>query len=82
MEIGLLVGAALIVGAACPTIAWVQRRRGRASCCSPSRERETAGVETGAADEDLVSLRAEQERIAQRIEAIERRPMADAAGRH
>lgn len=66
METALLVGAIVIGAAACPLIAVIQRRRGRAGCCPPSRSR------TPGAGESLAELRADRERLEERIGALER----------
>jgi len=73
METALLVGAIAIGAAACPLIAVIQHRRGRAGCCPPSR-RPAPG-----AGESLAELRADRERVQDRIDALERE--ASAAGR-
>lgn len=66
METALLVGAIIIGAAACPLIAVVQRRRGRAGCCPPSRTR------VSGAGESLAELKAARERLEGRIGVLER----------
>lgn len=73
METALLVGAILIGAAACPLMAVIQRRRGRAGCCPPSR------VQAPGAGESLAELKADRARVEERIGVLERE--ASSAGR-
>lgn len=66
MATALLVAAILIGAAACPLIAVIQRRRGRAGCCPPSRSRAPG------AGESLAELKADRERVEERIGVLER----------
>ena len=66
MGTGLLVAAILIGAAACPLIAVIQRRRGRAGCCPPSRPGAPGGGKS------LAELKADRERVEERIGALER----------
>lgn len=73
METALLVAAILIGVAACPLMAVIQRRRGRTGCCPASRSRAA-----GAGDR-LAELKADRERVQERIGVLEQE--ASSAGR-
>ncbi len=63
MGTALLVAAIVIGVAACPLMAVLQRRRGRVGCCPPIRSKVA---------ETLAELKADRDRVEQRISAIER----------
>lgn len=66
MATTLLVAAILIGVVACPLMSVVQRRRGRADCCPPSRP------QAPGAGKSLAELRGDRERVEERIGALER----------
>ncbi len=63
MQTAILLAAAGLAAAACPTVAWIQRRRGRSSCCAPAHHSLDAA--------DLARLRARRAQINERIAALE-----------
>lgn len=65
METALLVAAILIGAAACPLLAAIQRRRGRAGC-TPSRS------DAPGPGESLAELKADHARVQERISRLER----------
>ena len=73
MATALIVAAILIGVAACPLIAVIQRRAGRAGCFPPSRS-QVAGD-----GESLAELKADRARVEDRIGVLERE--ASSAGR-
>lgn len=64
METGVLAVALIVGVGACPLLAWLGRRRGRAGCCASTRP----SVE-GAKDMTLAELRAERDGVQRRIAA-------------
>jgi hypothetical protein len=79
MEIALLVAVVVAGVAACPLMAWVQRRRGRAGCC-PSARASRDGRDAARGDQDLAVLEAERARVRERIRALERDAARGAGG--
>ncbi|MGD9734743.1 MAG: hypothetical protein AB7V58_03925 [Solirubrobacterales bacterium] len=73
MATALIVAAILIGVAACPLIAVIQRRRGRAGCFPPSRSQVPGDGES------LAELKADRARVEDRIGVLERE--ASSAGR-
>jgi hypothetical protein len=63
MQTAILLVAVGLAAAACPTVAWIQRQRGRSSCCAPSHHSVDAA--------DLARLRAQRAQIEERIAALE-----------
>ena len=62
----ILVAAVILAAAACPTVAWIQRRRGGRGCCQPARPLDRAD-DRG----DLTTLRAKRAQIDERIVVLE-----------
>ena len=66
METAILFAAVALAAGTCPTLAWIQRRRGRSACCTPARSDDRV-----AATADLSELRARRAQIEERIAATE-----------
>lgn len=68
MSTVILLAAVVLAAAACPAVAWIQRRRGAPACCQPARPLDRAD-ERG----DLATLRAQRAHVDGQIVVLEKR---------